>query len=66
MEQLATSKIDEKNRTYIPKEVLDILPKGDRLSWELDEYGNICVFMGSERFIRKTKTDNEEVGHESH
>jgi len=57
MKQLATSKIDEKNRTYIPKEVLDILPNGDRLSWELNEHGQVCVFMGSERFIRKTKKD---------
>lgn len=53
MKQLATSKIDDKNRIYVPKEVLDVLPKGDRLSWELDEHGNVCVFIGSERFIRK-------------
>ena len=52
MKQLGTSKIDERNRTYIPQKVIDILPKGDRLSWELNEKGIVCVFIGHERFLR--------------
>ena len=53
MKQLGTSQIDNRNRIYIPQEVLDILPHGDRLSWELDDNGCVCIFMGHERFIRK-------------
>lgn len=54
MKQLGTSPIDKQNRIYIPKEVLEILPKGDRLSWELDDKGCVCVFMGHERFLRSS------------
>jgi len=54
MKQLGISRIDERNRTRIPLVVLDVLPRGDRLSWELDEDTNcICVFMGHLRFLRK-------------
>jgi len=54
MKQLGISHIDERNRTRIPLVVLDVLPNGDRLSWELDEETNcVCVFMGHERFLRK-------------
>lgn len=53
--QLAVSQIDDRNRTYIPKEVLDIMPKGDYLSWELDENKCICVFKGHLNFLRNNK-----------
>lgn len=60
MKQLGTSKITERNRVVIPQEVLDVLPKGDRLSWELDEKTNcICVFMGHERFLRKNNNNQQ-------
>jgi len=68
MKQLGVSKIDERNRVYIPQEVLDVLPKGDRLSWELDENDCVCVFMGHERFLRnsnKYKSENNSGGNES-
>ena len=67
MKQLGVSKIDERNRVYIPQDVLDILPKGDRLSWELDENDCVCVFMGHERFLRtsnKCKPKNIGGGNE--
>ena len=54
LKQLGTSRIADRNRIVIPQEVLDVLPSGDRLSWELDEETNcVCVFMGHERFLRK-------------
>lgn len=52
MKQLGTSPIDKQNRTYLPKKVLEVLPKGDRLSWELNDDGFVCIFMGHERFLR--------------
>jgi len=52
MKQIGVSKIDERNRTRIPLKVLKFLPKGDRISWELNSDGIICVFMGHERFLR--------------
>ncbi|MBE3122584.1 MAG: hypothetical protein IMZ58_10320 [Thermoplasmata archaeon] len=52
--QLAVSQIDERNRTYIPKEVLDVLPKGEFLSWELDDNGCICVFKGHLNILRNS------------
>jgi len=52
--QLGISQIDDRNRTYIPKEVLDILPKGDYLSWELDDNECVCVFKGHLRILRNS------------
>jgi len=52
MKQLGISRIDERNRTRIPLKVLEFLPKGDRLSWELNDNGIVCVFIGHERFLR--------------
>ena len=59
LKQLGTSRIADRNRIVIPQKVLDALPKGDRLSWELDEETNcVCVFMGHERFLRKNANNN--------
>lgn len=56
MKKLGVSPLDERNRIYVPQAVIDVLPKGDRLSWELDEETNcVCVFMGHERFLRKNQ-----------
>lgn len=54
-EQLGTAKITEKNRIYIPPNVIEKLnlKNGDYLSFELDENDCICVFKGHLRFLRK-------------
>jgi len=60
MRQIATSAIGDKNRTRIPNKVLNLLPKGDQISWELDEKtGNIIVFMGHIRVIRNHNHNNK-------
>ena len=61
MEQIGISRIDDRNRTRIPLKVLQILPKGDRLSWELDNEGRVVVFIGHERFLRNAKGNNNNI-----
>lgn len=51
LKQLAISRIDSRNRLYVPKEVKKIMPEGNSLSWELDEEtGNVIVFVGQYNF----------------
>lgn len=55
-EQLGVSKIDDRNRTYIPESVIKILKingGNNWLSWEIDETGQIFVLKGHLRFLRK-------------
>jgi len=53
--QLGTARINNNNRIYIPKEVIDFLniKVGDFLSFEVNENNIICVFKGSLRIARK-------------
>jgi len=54
--QLGVSKVDEKNRLYLPVAVtkaLRIEGGNHWLSWEQDDCGNVSVFKGSLRIARK-------------
>jgi bifunctional DNA-binding transcriptional regulator/antitoxin component of YhaV-PrlF toxin-antitoxin module len=67
MEQLGVSKIDGKNRTYIPEAVtkaLKINGGNNWLSWEQDETGQIFVFKGHLRFLRTKNYQPPESGEE--
>ena len=69
--QLGTSRIDDRKRITIPQSVLDILPKGEYISWELDENNCICVFKGHLRILRnsnscKSGENGERDGNEAH
>lgn len=52
--QLGTARVNNKNRIYIPKEVIDFLniKVGDFLSFELNEKNHISIFKGHLRFLR--------------
>jgi len=56
MNQLGVSKVDDRNRTYLPEIVIKALKiEGGNhwLSWEQDNNGQIIVFKGSLRVARK-------------
>lgn len=67
MEQLGVSKIDGKNRTYIPEAVtkaLKINGGNNWLSWEQDKTGQIFVFKGHLRFLRTKNYQPPKSGEE--
>lgn len=60
--QLGTSRVNDKNRIYIPKEVVNFLniKIGDFLSFELnEEEKTILVFKGHLRFLRTKNNNNQ-------
>jgi len=75
VKQIGVSKIDERNRTYLPESVTKILKidgGNNWLSWELNEKKQILVFKGHLRFLRTKNNSNRpkekkeaEVGEES-
>ena len=66
--QLGISRIDDRKRITIPRSVLDILPKGEYISWELDKNNCICVFKGHLRVLRNSNAckPEERDGNEAH
>ena len=55
MKQIGVSKIDERNRTYLPESIAKILKidgGNNWLSWEQNEKGEILIFKGHLRFLR--------------
>lgn len=67
MKQLGVSKIDERNRTYLPESVtkaLKINGGNNWLSWEQDETGQVFVFKGHLRFLRTKNYQAPESGGE--
>lgn len=56
--QLGTTRVNDKNRIYIPKEVINFLniKIGDFLSFELNEKKQILVFKGHLRFLRNSNS----------
>ena len=62
LKQLGTSRIADRNRIVIPQEVLNALPKGDQISWEIDEETNcVCIFMGRTHFLRKNNNNQRQL-----
>ena len=62
MKQIGISKIDERNRTYIPESVTNLLKidgGNNWLSWEEDDGGQILFFKGHLRYLL-TKNGNKQ------